>query len=127
MSDCPFNLCDGSGMVVRIIDGFEVARFCKCHEQQEIDRRFRSAAIPAEFAALTIAAFSIDRYRKPDNRKRAYAAKKIAVSYGLYGGLGRQGVVIQRPLQEGGSLQGDSAAVLPGPSINRSAGMGNQL
>ena len=81
MSECPFNLCDGSGLVVRVIDGFEVARFCKCHEQQEIDRRFRSAAIPAEFAALTIAAFSIDRYRKPDNRKRAYAAKKIAVNY----------------------------------------------
>ena len=81
MSECPFNLCDGSGLVVRVIDGFEVARFCKCHEQQEIDRRFRSAAIPAEFAALTIASFSIDRYRKPDNRKRAYAAKKIAVNY----------------------------------------------
>ena len=74
---CPYSVCDGSGYIAR----GDTVYLCRCHEQQEIDRCFRSASIPDEFTGLTIASFDVGLYRLDESRKRAAEAKRIAVNY----------------------------------------------
>jgi DNA replication protein DnaC len=76
-TDCPFNLCDGTGYLVR----GDTAYLCKCYAQQDIDRCFRSASIPEEFTGLSIASFDVNLYQLPKSRARAAESKRIAINY----------------------------------------------
>jgi DNA replication protein DnaC len=76
-SNCPFDLCDGSGYLVK----GDTAYYCKCYQQVLINKCFHDASVPAEFASLTVASFDVNLYQLPESKMRGAEAKRIAKNY----------------------------------------------
>lgn len=80
-SKCEFGKCDGSGVYVEIIDGYEVGKICECMKYRKAETKIKFADIPEEFSSLTINSFDLSLYSDPKERNIAARAKKIAAEY----------------------------------------------
>ncbi len=58
-SSCQYG-CDGSGLIIKEIDGREVGVFCKCREEKEIRARFKNASIPEEYENARFSNFEVN-------------------------------------------------------------------
>ena len=82
MRKCPFNKCDGSGVIASIDEnGCTMATFCKCREQIIKKSKIKFADIPAEFKDLTINSFRTDWYKTTEGKQKAIMAKKASVNF----------------------------------------------
>lgn len=79
ISNCPYENCDGSGLILN----FETntAAMCKCYYDQIINKKLDFANIPKEFEELTINSFDVNLYSTEENRNKAAIAKKAAVNF----------------------------------------------
>lgn len=78
-TDCPYGLCDGSGIVwvAEENGGYP----CKCMELRNGEQRMRFACIPEEFRTIKVNDFAIEAYREAEGQQLAYTAKKAAIRY----------------------------------------------
>lgn len=79
ISECPYGLCDGSGLiwVPEENGGYP----CKCVEMKNGEKRMRFACIPREFQNIRVNDFAIEAYREAEGQQLAYTAKKAAIRY----------------------------------------------
>lgn len=75
---CPYNECDGSGI---IWTGVNDTKFCRCYKSLISENRMKFAKIPEEFRGLKINDFQTDIYTTEENRETARRAKLIAIGY----------------------------------------------
>lgn len=82
-SECPYNQCDGTGIIqARNKKTFEVQGFtCKCRQEKLYSQRLKFANIPKEFSQLTVASFNPEFYLNKMDKELAKDAKKIVVGY----------------------------------------------
>ncbi|MEC1744146.1 ATP-binding protein [Schinkia azotoformans] len=80
---CPYEECDGSGLIW-VIDHQEKKEFmrpCKCKEEKALERMMRSAKVPEEFRNAKIASFRLNLYKTEKSQHRASTAKRVSVNY----------------------------------------------
>lgn len=79
ISECPYGLCDGSGLiwVPEENGGYP----CKCVEMKNGEKRMRFACISREFQNIRVNDFAIEAYREAEGQQLAYTAKKAAIRY----------------------------------------------
>ena len=82
---CPFNLCDGSGVIVTKEDGLTYAKNCRCVEQTiketRIAKTLSFANIPKEFTGVMVNDFDTKMYRNPQSIDTAIRARKMTKNY----------------------------------------------
>lgn len=83
--NCPFSLCDGSGLIVTLEDGLTYARNCKCVKQTiieaKITKTLKFANIPHEFEGVKVDDFNCTIYTTSNAINIATAARKITKNY----------------------------------------------
>lgn len=65
---CPFNECDGSGMIGFTKDGYDYFKKCKCYN---IQVRKQTSGIPIEFREVSISSFDVSLYKDKALAKKA--------------------------------------------------------
>ena len=80
-SECPYGLCDGSGVITERRDGMVYAHNCKCTAEKIQKSRLKFADIPPEFSGLKVNDFDTDIYTAQKNRRIALNAKKVVIGY----------------------------------------------
>lgn len=80
-SKCEYGKCDGSGIYLEIVDGYEYGRFCECMKNRRSESKVKFADIPKEFSDLTINSFDLTLYKKDTERNIAARAKKISAEF----------------------------------------------
>lgn len=82
-SKCPYNKCDGSGLIQLINKdtGEFKGQYCKCREEKIYSNRLKFANIPEEFETLTVKSFDTNIYKNEDSKILATAAKKMTANY----------------------------------------------
>ncbi|MEY8763401.1 MULTISPECIES: ATP-binding protein [Clostridium] len=82
-SDCPYHMCDGSGIIfMQNRETLETkAKYCKCKEQLIYSQRLQFANIPSEFSSLTVNSFDTQIYKTQADRETAKTAKIMTANY----------------------------------------------
>lgn len=80
-SKCPYNLCDGSGMIAYRENGYDFAKKCKCYLEKIQKNKLEFAQIPFEFRELTVKSFNVNIYRDEKASEIANKAKNTVVGY----------------------------------------------
>lgn len=82
-TSCPYNECDGKGLVMEINELTKETRgrYCKCREETIYNKRLQFANIPNEFTSLTINSFDTNLYKSDKSKNIAIAAKKMTGNY----------------------------------------------
>lgn len=80
-SKCEYGKCDGSGVYIEVVNGYEMGIFCECMKNRKAETKIRFADIPKEFSSLTIKSFDLNLYQDTTERNIAARAKKIAAEF----------------------------------------------
>lgn len=81
-TNCPYNSCDGSGIIllVNTLTLEKKMNFCRCYEERLNERILNKSNIPTSMRDLKVSDFSIMIYSDSE-RKRAKIAKKVSANY----------------------------------------------
>ena len=80
-SDCPYGLCDGSGILIKRSRDGAAIKFCKCRTDAIRKNRWKFADIPEEFKGLRVNDFLTDVYTSSKDRRLAASAKRAVIGY----------------------------------------------
>jgi len=83
-SDCPYNQCDGRGLIFTEKNGRAVAIECECRKEKVISKKLEFANIPSKFSGMIIDDFKINDnniYKKQQSIENAMLGKRVVAKF----------------------------------------------